>query len=126
MTPITDSVNRVPLMRVLLAALGLSALSFAAGVAGDLSIASPHPQSVVVQIPPLPPNAVRAHPLRPLTDSAEAAEVRAAPVVAPVHRHHVRRTHGRAASLTVRAKPRMLQALAVSKLDRRHIAKWDI
>jgi hypothetical protein len=113
-------------MRVLLAALGLSALSFAAGVAGDLSIASPsHPESVVVQIPPLPPNAVRAHPLPPLTDSAEAAEVHAAPVIAPVHRHHVRRAHARRTALMMSPKPRMVQAFAVSKFDRR-AAKWDI
>ena len=113
-------------MRVLLAALGLSALSFAAGVAGDLSIASPHPQSVIVQIPPLPPNAVRAHPLPPLTDAAEAAEAQPARAVAPSHRHHLARAHARHASLRVRAKPRTRQAFAVSKIDRSRTAKWDI
>jgi hypothetical protein len=114
-------------MRVLLAALGLSALSFAAGVAGDLSIASPsHPESVVVQIPPLPPNAVRAHPLPPLTDSAEAAEVHAAPAIAPAHRHNVRRAHARRTAAVIASKPRMVQALTVSKFDRGRPAKWDI
>ncbi|MFT3729410.1 MAG: hypothetical protein QM759_16420 [Terricaulis sp.] len=84
-------------MRVLLAALGLSALSFAAGVAGDLSVSS-HPTSVVIRIPPLPPNAVRAHPLPPLTDSADAAEMTPrATVEAPAqHRriHHAAQRHG--------------------------------
>jgi hypothetical protein len=53
-------------MRVVITALALSAVSFAAGVAGDLSIAAPSPPSAVVAIPPAPPNAVRAHPLPPL------------------------------------------------------------
>src|SRR5262249_24712994 len=122
----TDSVNRVPLMRVLLAALGLSALSFAAGVAGDLSTTSTHQESVVVQIPPLPPNAMRAHPLPPLTDTAEAAETHSSPVVTPTHRHHLRRAHARQTSVRVVAKPRTVQAFAVSKLDHHRTAKWDI
>jgi hypothetical protein len=93
-----DSANVRALMRVVLAALGLSALSFAAGVAGDLSVASPAPPSVIVAIPPLPPNAVRAHPLPPLIDAASAAEEAPAPAVkasALPHRraHHARRRH---------------------------------
>lgn len=61
-------------------ALGLSTLSFAAGVAGDLTIIDPprSGQSVVLRIPPeIPMDAVRAAPLPPLlsTASAEAAAI---------------------------------------------------
>lgn len=69
------------LIRVVAAALALSTLSFAAGVAGDLSIIDP-PRSgerVVLRIPPeIPANAVRAAPLPPLlsTASAHAAPAR--------------------------------------------------
>jgi hypothetical protein len=123
-TRITDSVNRDGLMRVLLAALGLSALSFAAGVAGDLSVTS-HPSSVVVQIPPLPPNAVRAHPLPPLTDSAEAAEVQRprVRVEAPVHSRHLRRANQRHA---MAGKSRTREAYAASKVVSARAAKWDM
>ena len=54
-------------MRVVVAALALSALSFAAGVAGDLSMAAPPPPSVILRLPPIPEGAVRAHPLPPLS-----------------------------------------------------------
>lgn len=111
-------------MRVLLAALGLSALSFAAGVAGDLSVGARHPEAVVVSIPPLPPNAVRAHPLPPMTDSAEAAEVHmAAPVAPQVHRHRARHASQRHAMSTL--KPRTIRAFAMSKLERNRFVKWD-
>jgi hypothetical protein len=108
-------------MRVLLAALGLSALSFAAGVAGDLSV-SPHAASVIVPIPPLPANAVRAHPLPPLTDAADAAEMQPrAAAQAPRHRiHHANQRHAMA------GKPRTRQTYAVSKVVSFHAAKWDI
>jgi hypothetical protein len=63
------------LIRVVAAALVLSTLSFAAGVAGDLSLAD-GPRSgarVVLRIPPeLPVDAVRAAPL-PLVTTASAA-----------------------------------------------------
>ena len=102
MTRRSDSANGQSLMRVLLAAMGLSALSFAAGVAGDLSVAAQSP-SVVVPIPPLPANAVRAHPLPPLTDAAEAAESKPLPVAevqmpAPRCAHHGRHAHAQRAS----------------------------
>ena len=77
-------------------------------------------------VEPLPPNAVRAHPLPPLTDSAEAAEVHAAPAIAPAHRHNVRRAHARRTAAVIASKPRMVQALTVSKFDRGRPAKWDI
>jgi hypothetical protein len=61
-------------MRVVITAIALCALSFAAGVAGDLSMASPpgplRGERVVVQ---LPPDAVRAYPLPPLATSPAAA-----------------------------------------------------
>lgn len=68
------------LFRVAATALVLSTLSFAAGVAGDLSLAD-GPTSgarVVLRIPPeLPPDTVRAAPLALLsTPAAEAREVR--------------------------------------------------
>ncbi|MGE0830871.1 MAG: hypothetical protein AB7O04_16175 [Hyphomonadaceae bacterium] len=57
-------------MRVVMFALGLCALSFVAGVAGDLSRAAPPPAtSVTVHVPP---DAIRARPLPPLTDSERA------------------------------------------------------
>jgi len=62
-------------IRVLAVALGLSTLSFAAGVAGDLTMIDP-PSSgerVVLRIPPeLPADTPRAGPLR--TAAADAAE----------------------------------------------------
>ena len=72
-------------MRVVVAALGICAVAFLAGVAGDLSLASPPgpsaadaAESVTVR---LPPNTVRAHPL---------------PVAAVVsrHSHHHARARG--------------------------------
>lgn len=63
-------------MRIVFAAIALCALSFVAGVAGDLSVASSSPPSrsgtSVVLL--LPPDVVRAGPLPPLeTASAVAA-----------------------------------------------------
>jgi hypothetical protein len=65
-------------IRVVASALVLSTLSFAAGVAGDLSLAD-GPTSgarVVLRIPPeLPSDTVRARPLVS-TSTAEAVEIR--------------------------------------------------
>lgn len=63
-------------MRVVLAAIALCALSFVAGVAGDLSVAlsSPPSRSGTSVVLMLPPDLVRAGPLPPLeTASAVAA-----------------------------------------------------
>lgn len=69
------------LIRVVASALVLSTLSFAAGVAGDLSLAD-GPTSgarVVLRIPPeIPADAIRARPLV-ATASAEAVEISYAP-----------------------------------------------
>jgi hypothetical protein len=70
--------NVSTLTRVVAAALALSTLSFAAGVAGDLSMATPpnYGERVVLRIPPaIPADAQRAAPLPPMlsTASAEAA-----------------------------------------------------
>jgi hypothetical protein len=65
------------LIRVAALALGLSTLSFAAGVAGDLSIIDPPRtgQRVVLRIPPeIPADAIRAGPLPSLVSTASAAE----------------------------------------------------
>ena len=57
-------------------------LSFAIGVAGDLSLASPPGPIASVAIPP---DAIRAHPLPPLprTEAVEAAPVRRVHAWAP-------------------------------------------
>ena len=69
-------------MRVVFAALALCMLSFAVGVAGDLSLAAPPGPSASVAIPL---DAVRAHPLPalPHTDAAEAAPIRRVHAWAP-------------------------------------------
>lgn len=72
-------------IRVTALAVGLSTLSFAAGVAGDLSLADPpnYGQRVVLRLPPeLPADSVRAAPLLS-TASAEAA-------ITPQRQRHVR------------------------------------
>jgi hypothetical protein len=68
-------------IRVASVALVLSTLSFAAGVAGDLSEPPTSGERVVLRIPPeLPADAPRAAPLPPLsTRAAAAAEVRRPP-----------------------------------------------
>lgn len=66
------------IIRIAAVALGLSTLSFAAGVAGDLSIIDPprSGQRVVLRIPPeIPSDAPRAGPLLSIA-AAEAAPVR--------------------------------------------------
>jgi hypothetical protein len=79
-TPGCDSANAQRLnwdesMRVILAAVALSALSFVAGVAGDLSTKPTNSgAAVTLRIPPpIPANAPRAAPLL-TTASARAAE----------------------------------------------------
>lgn len=64
-----------PLLRICAAALALSTMSFAAGVAGDLSRPPPvSGVSVVVRIPPeIPDDAPRAGPLPALPRTASAA-----------------------------------------------------
>lgn len=68
-------------IRIAAVAICLSTLSFAAGVAGDLSIIDPprSGQRVVLRLPPeIPADAVRAAPLPPLLSTA-SAEARPAP-----------------------------------------------
>lgn len=71
------------LIRVVATALVLSTLSFAAGVAGDLSLAD-GPRSgarVVLRIPPeLPPETPRAAPLPLVTTASAEARPRLQPV----------------------------------------------
>ncbi|MBI3438573.1 MAG: hypothetical protein HY054_08000 [Proteobacteria bacterium] len=111
-------------MRVLFAALALSILSFAAGIAGDLSIAAPPPPSVILHLPPpIPANALRAHPLPPLT----TAMVHAEPAVAYLHQtfrnahHHPRQ----AEQIAARVKPEAIQLLGAAKVDRDRAPKND-
>jgi hypothetical protein len=87
--------------RVIAAALVLSTLSFAAGIAGDLTMADPpnYGERVVLRLPPeLPADAVRAGPLPSLIATAAAAAPRIAPVRA------------RPAPITPRSKPPIEQA----------------
>jgi hypothetical protein len=85
------------ILRIAAVAVGLSTLSFAAGVAGDLSIIDPprSGQSVVLRIPPeIPADAPRAGPLLS-TASAQATPVRLA--------RHARRTELRSLVEAVQA-----------------------
>ncbi len=76
------------LFRVVATALLLSTLSFAAGVAGDLSLAD-GPRSgerVVLRIPPqLPPETVRATPLPLISTPAAAAR----PIIQPARAERI-------------------------------------
>jgi hypothetical protein len=73
-------------MRVILAAVALSALSFIAGVVGDLSSAPANSGAVVtLRIPPpIPADAPRAAPLPLLSTPTAAAEARR---VTPLAQH---------------------------------------
>jgi hypothetical protein len=67
-------------IRIAAAAIVLTTLSFAAGVAGDLSAPPSSGERVVVRIPPERPAASpQAAPLQQLTPSASAAEVQRPP-----------------------------------------------
>jgi hypothetical protein len=71
------SLNVSNLIRVVGTALVLSTLSFAVGVAGDLSLADPpnFGERVVLRLPPeIPADAPRAAPLPRLVAMAEASE----------------------------------------------------
>jgi len=109
-------------MRVLFAALALCVLSFAAGIAGDLSIAAPTPPSVILHLPPpIPANAVRAHPLPPLTTAtaqAEPAVMRVRPVFHRTHRLQLEQ-------VVAREKPETIQAVGVAKVDPDRAPKND-
>lgn len=62
-------------MRVILAAVALTALSFVAGVAGDLTKPANAGVAVTLRIPPpIPADAPRAAPLPPLVSAAAAAQ----------------------------------------------------
>lgn len=109
-------------MRVLFAALALSILSFAAGIAGDLSIAAPPAPSVIVRLPPpvaVPADAIRAHPLPPLATAAAAAPALAH--VRPVHSLHRLRLE----QMVARAKPPTLQVVEAAKVDPDRAPKAD-
>lgn len=77
-----DGVAGQSFLRVAVVALGLSTLSFAAGIAGDLTEPPTSGQRVVLRIPPeIPADAPRARPLLS-TASADAAPLRS------IHRAH--------------------------------------
>jgi hypothetical protein len=105
-------------MRVLFAALALSALSFAAGIAGDLSIAAPSPPSVILRLPPIPANAVRAHPLPPLP------VLHAVPAVAHSETTRLGRNL-RLEAIVARTKPQTMQVFAEVKCDPDRAPKDD-
>jgi len=101
-------------MRVLIAALALSILSFAAGIAGDLSIAAPPAPSVIVRLPPpiaVPADAIRAHPLARLSAATAARPVRAIAYVRPV------RGRLRLEPIVARLKLQTIQVVEAVKVD---------
>jgi hypothetical protein len=109
-------------MRVLFAALALCVLSFAAGIAGDLSIAAPTPPSVILHLPPpIPANAVRAHPLPPLTTATAQAEPAIARVRPVFHRTHRLQLE----QIVAREKPETIQAVGMAKVDPDRAPKDD-
>src|SRR4051812_24231032 len=100
-------------MRVFFAALALSVLSFAAGIAGDLSIAAPTPPSVILHLPPpISANAIRAPPLPPLTTATARAEPAVAHMSRVFHRTHFLRLE----QIVARAKPEIIQAISIAKV----------
>jgi len=108
-------------MRVFFAAIALSVLSFAAGIAGDLSIAAPTPPSVILHLPPpIPVDAIRAHPLPPLTATA-----RAVPAVARVRRAFHRTHLSPLERIVAREKPETNQAVGMAKVDPDRAPKND-
>ena len=75
-----DTLFNRTIIRVAAVALVLTTLSFAAGVAGDLSAPPPAGERVVVRIPPeRPAESPQAAPLAPLTQTASAAEIQRPP-----------------------------------------------
>ena len=104
-------------IRVAAAALMLSTLSFAAGVAGDLSGPPRSGERVVLRIPPeLPEDTVRAAPLPPLTRTATAAaaEVRRPPRQLRVEPAVIEAPPEVIAALV---KPRTIRAFSEAKPD---------
>lgn len=111
-------------IRVVAVAVALSTLSFAAGVAGDLSLADPpnFGERVVLRLPPeLPVDSARAGPLPPVlsTASAEAAPLprrRVAPLRAHVIAAEYLVNDGEELALVSLPKPR--EYWAVGSLTR--------
>lgn len=112
-------------MRVILAAVALTALSFVAGVAGDLTKPANAGASVTLRIPPpIPADAPRAAPLPPLVSAAAAAEPprraekaeeieaeAAAPRAAPAHPSYAKQRRDR----VLRADPKQDARLAAKQ-----------
>lgn len=101
-------------MRVLLVAVALSAVSFVAGIAGDLSRPANSGAAVTLRIPPpIPADAPRARPIisTPAAEAAEPALRRAAPVD---------KSEAEEAEAPVSAKPRQNRLLRMTK------AKHDV
>jgi hypothetical protein len=115
-------------MRVLIVALALSILSFAAGIAGDLSIAAPPAPSVIVHLPPplaAPADAIRAHPLPPLALPPLATATAAArPTPAVIHVRAVPHRL-RLEEIVARAKLQTIQVVEAAKVDPDRAPKDD-
>jgi hypothetical protein len=87
-----------------------------------LSIAAPTPPSVILHLPPpIPANAVRAHPLPPLT----TATARAEPAVAHVRRVFHRMHRLQLEQIVARDKPEINQGVATAKVDSDRAPKDD-
>ena len=109
------------LFRIAAVALGLSTLSFAAGVAGDLSIIDPPRtgERVVLRIPPeLPADTIRAAPLPALISTASAEE-------RPAREVRVARTPVMEAEVEPKEKPRAEPVLASAKPNQDRAPKGD-
>lgn len=112
-------------MRIIIAAVALTALSFLAGVAGDLSAPPANAgQSVTLRIPPpIPVDAPRAAPL-PVISTRSA---NAAPPAAPARPARVQEAaaQSRAAPESLEAKPRAQrrQLSVLPKVDQTTLAK---
>jgi hypothetical protein len=109
--------------RVIAAALVLSTLSFAAGIAGDLSMTEPpnYGERVVLRIPPaIPSDAPRAGPLLS-TASAEARPAIPQRVVRPIEVHFAsfQPLEAPANELTLLAMPKFNTVLAAKPDERR-------
>jgi hypothetical protein len=104
-------------------ALGLSTLSFAAGVAGDLSIIDPPRtgQRVVLRIPPeIPADAIRAGPLPPLMSTASAAEpVRFELAAASEQPSQTTKPQARLEVQLARAVPKAAQIASIAQDERK-------
>lgn len=113
-------------MRIIIAAVALTALSFLAGVAGDLSAPPANAgQSVTLRIPPpIPADAPRAAPLPVIsTRSANAAAPAAAASVRRAPAQEAAQSRAAAESLEAKPRAQRRQLSELPKVDQSTLAK---